>query len=330
MLKKILSPTPFKIFYFVFAYVLSFALWWAYLLYAKNEAAFKEKIELNVIVYRQMNPSKDYMATPDYKNTLEKYKSQRVMIESEGCTLVLLLLWGFYLVRRAFRREMELAELQRNFLLSITHELRSPLSTVKVSLQTLQKRKLEPAQSEKLIANSLSDLNRLESLVNNILFAAKIEKDEPGFMNEEINVSELVQALADRFKDNAKCITIHTGILPGIFLETDVTGFTSLVINLVENAIKYSEPNTAIDVKLTLERGRVLFSVADQGIGISARDKKRVFEKFFRVGSEDTRRTHGTGLGLYIVKRFVEIYHGTISIEDNHPRGTVFKVALNQ
>ena len=186
---------------------------------------------------------------------------------------------------------MEVAEenYQRNFLLSATHELRSPLSTVKVSLQTLQKRRLEPEQSEKLISNSLSDLNRLESLVNNILFAAKIEKDEPGFMDEEINVSELVHALADRFKDNGKSISIHTHILPDMFLETDVTGFTSVVINLVENAIKYSEPDTTVEVKLAQEKGKMVLTVADQGIGISAKDKKRVFEKFFRVGNEDTR-----------------------------------------
>ena len=92
-------------------------------------------------------------------------------------------------------------------------------------------------------------------------------------------------------------------------------------MNLVENAIKYSEPSTEITVSLTESGDKVLLSVADQGIGIADNEKDRVFNKFYRIGNEDTRKTKGTGLGLYIVKRLVEIYSGEISITDNKPVG---------
>lgn len=248
------------------------------------------------------------------------------MIITEGGVFILLLLLGLLRVRKVFLREMELAAQQRNFLLSITHELKSPLATIKLSLQTLTKRKLEPEQSEKLIGNSLLDLDRLESLVDNILFAAKIEREEPGLSSDEINISEIVRSVADRFSHNKKEIVISEEIKNDVYLNADTLAFTSVVINLIENAIKYSPEQTEIKVTLIEDEENTLLSIADNGIGISDEDKNKVFEKFYRVGNEDTRKTKGTGLGLYIVKRVVEIFNGEISIADNSPKGTVFNL----
>lgn len=294
------------------------------MLYAKNETAFTERIELQRITFQKDNPKLDYAASKDYKDLVSKYNRQKFMIVTEGGVFILLLLLGLLRVRKVFLREMELAAQQRNFLLSITHELKSPLATIKLSLQTLVKRKLEPQQSEKLIGNSLVDLDRLESLVDNILFAAKIEREEPGLGSDEINVSDIVRAVTDRYLHNKKAIAITGEIKPDLYLHADALGFTSVVINLIENAIKYSPEQTAMHVVLTEEGGSIVLKVADNGIGISGEDKNKVFEKFYRVGNEDTRKTKGTGLGLYIVKRVVEIYKGEISIKDNTPKGTVF------
>jgi signal transduction histidine kinase len=208
MLKKIFSPDPFKTFYLVFAYILAFSLWWAYLLYAKNETAYKEKIELNQITFWQIHPGDNYTLSSDYKMITAKYARQKVMIETEGSAFVFLLIFGLLAVRRVFKREMQLVRQQHNFLLSVTHELKSPLSTVKLSLQTMAMRKLEPEKEEKLIANSLVDIDRLESLVDNILFAAKIERDEPGFSNDEINLSDITHQVVERFVHNKKSIVL--------------------------------------------------------------------------------------------------------------------------
>ena len=328
MLKKIFSPNPFKVFYLVFAYILAFSVWWAYLLYAKNETAYKEKIELNQITFWQIHPGDDYNSSDEYKMVTAKYKRQKLMIETEGSAFIFLLLAGLLAVRRVFMREMQLARQQHNFLLSVTHELKSPLSTVKLSLQTMAMRKLEPEKEEKLIANSLVDIDRLESLVDNILFAAKIERDEPGFSNDEINLSDITQSVVERLAHNKKNIRIHDEVKPGVYLHADPIGYTSVVMNLVENAIKYSEPATDVMVALTESDGQVFLSVTDSGIGIADSEKGRVFDKFYRVGNEDTRKTKGTGLGLYIVRRFVEIYKGEIGVSDNKPVGSVFKIVL--
>lgn len=297
-------------------------------MYAKNETAFTEKVELYKINFLKANQGVDYKISRDYIDIVSKYQRQKFMIITEGGVFILLLLLGLLRVRMVFSREMELAAQQRNFLLSITHELKSPLATIKLSLQTLGKRKLEPQQSDKLIGNSLVDLDRLESLVDNILFAAKIERNGSFFSNDEINVSEIIRSVADRFLQNKKAITLIEEIKNDVYLNIDTLALTSVVINLIENAIKYSAEKTEVKVLLKEDDENVFLIVADNGIGIRDENKSKVFEKFYRVGNEDTRKTKGTGLGLYIVKRVVEIYKGDISIKDNTPNGSVFTLVF--
>lgn len=328
MLIKKQTQGPFKIFYAVFAYVILFSVWWAYLLYAKNEEAYHEKIELNQISFEANHPGVDYHSTEEYQRVENKYYRQKVMIIAEGSFFLLLLFFGLMRVRRVFLREMELASQQRNFMLSITHELKSPLATIKLSMQTMQKRKLETDKTEQLLSNSLADLDRLESLVDNILFAAKIERDEPGFANEPTNISSIILSIADRLSHNKKSVAIRTVVPDAVYLNTDIMGFTSIIVNLLENAIKYSEPSTEVTITLEENPTGVLLSVRDQGNGIPDEEKLKIFQKFYRIGNEDTRKTKGTGLGLYIVKRIVEIYKGDISVEDNHPKGSVFLIRL--
>jgi signal transduction histidine kinase len=192
------------------------------LLYEKNETAYKEKLELNTIAFKQVNPGMPYPGSKDWHFVTDKYWRQKWMILTEGGAFIFLLFLGFIAVRGVFKREMQLVQQQHNFLLSVTHELKSPLSTVKLSLQTLAKRRheLEAEKTEKLLVNSLIDIDRLESLVDNILFAAKIERDEPGFSNDEINVSDITQLAVERFMQNKKAIRIHDHIKTGVYMPT--------------------------------------------------------------------------------------------------------------
>lgn len=329
MFKGSVAPNPFKIFYLVFAYIVVFSIWWAYLLYAKNETAFQEKVELNRQQFLQQHPLQNYTSSSDYAEILNKHNRQRLMIITEGTVFIVLLLVGLVVVRRVFMREMELAAQQRNFLLSVTHELKSPLSSIKASLQTFQRRKLDAEQADKLVNNSLSDLDRLQALVENILFAAKIEKEQPDFSNESTDVSEVVLQMAEKFSVNKKNIAIQADIAPAVFLKVDRLWFTSVVINLIENAIKYSPRHSSIRITLKQTEGAGAdLLISDEGCGIPVEEREKVFEKFYRVGNEDTRREKGTGLGLYIVKRFAQMYGGTITLSDNIPAGSVFHLHL--
>ncbi len=325
---KIFS-NPFTIFYLVFAYTIAFSIWWAYLLFAKNEAAFREKIELDKFHFQERNSADAvYEETEVYQVQLKKYERQKLMIVTEGGVFVVLLLLGLLQVRRVFSKEIELAAQQRNFLLSITHELKSPLSAIKVALQTMARRSLDAAKTEKLIFNSLGDIDRLESLVENILLAAKIEREEHGLSKVSINISELVESVARRYTNNKKKIVIETVIQPDVMLKTDAVGFTSVVINLIENALKYTEEKKKILVLLSAENNEVKLTVADEGIGIPVNERENIFKKFYRIGNEETRKTKGTGLGLYIVQRFVEIYNGSIAVKENSPQGSVLEISL--
>jgi signal transduction histidine kinase len=328
MFKKIFSPDPFKIFYVVFTYIIVFSLWWGYLLYAKNETAFNEKVELNQQRFALEFNGGNYMDTNEYKNLLSKHNRQRFMIIAEGSVFLVLLFAGLMLVRRVFKREIELAAQQRNFLLSITHELNSPLSSIKASLQTLLRRKPDAEKADILMNNSLLEVDRLQSLVDNILFAAKIERNDHGFLDEQLDVSVITVQAAENVRLNKKGVKIETDIQPDIVMQLDPLGFTSAVINLLENAVKYSPEGSTVKVSLKQKDTTVFLKVEDQGCGIPEEEHEKVFEKFYRIGNEDTRRAKGTGLGLYIVKRFVDIYKGSISINNNLPCGTIFEIKL--
>jgi signal transduction histidine kinase len=133
---RLFGRNPFVLFYIVFGYIIVFTIWWAYLLASKNQTAFDEKIELDKVNYQsKANPVK-YEQTESYLKAYNKYRRQRLMIMGEGLFFLALQIIGLLQVRRIFAKEMELAAQQRNFLHSITHELKSPLSSVKLSLQT--------------------------------------------------------------------------------------------------------------------------------------------------------------------------------------------------
>ncbi len=330
MVKKFFS-NPFAIFYMVFVYTIAFAVWWAYLLYAKNEAAFREKLELDRIhFYTLAGKDADFSSTEIYSRSFEKYERQKLMILTEGSVFVLLLFIGLMQVRRVFSKEIALAALQRNFLLSITHELKSPLAAIKASLQTFQRKGLEEEKRMRLINNSLLDIERLENLVDNILFAAKIEREEHGLTKEITNVSAICEGVVKHFSNNKKSVVVKASIEADVQLETDRIGFTSVVMNLLENAIKYSPSNAVVFLQLYQQGGLVKLAVADNGYGIPPEEKPKVFQKFYRIGNEETRKAKGTGLGLYIVKRFVDVFRGSIAIKDNTPVGTVFELEFKQ
>jgi two-component system phosphate regulon sensor histidine kinase PhoR len=328
-MSKRLHKDPFRIFYIVFAYILIFALWWAYLLFSKNETAYRELITINTIRHEiSGEDGVQYKDTAEYLDIIAKHNRQRLMILGEGMVFVLLLFIGLLLVRRAFKKEIELAQQQRNFLLSVTHELKSPLSSVKLSLQTIQLRNPDAEKKAKLTNNALADIDRLENLVDNILFAAKIERESHGFSDEEVNVSRELNNLCERLSVNKKGIYINKKIDDDLIVKADKLGLTSIITNLIDNALKYSENNSEVFVQLSVEGENMRLCVSDHGIGIDDVEKEKIFDKFYRVGSEETRRTKGTGLGLYIVKRFVEIYNGKIQVEDNKPKGVKFIITL--
>lgn len=253
------------------------------------------------------------------------------MVMGEGSVFLFLLCVGAYFIHASIKKEDKLHENQQNFLLSVTHELKSPLAAIKLSLETIKKRDLDKEQRTTLLRNSLKDIERLDDLVENMLLATKIESRTYSFPKEEFDFSELVNKITDRLQVHScgNQQMINTQIQPGIKVVGDQFALSSVVTNLVENAVKYSGPCAEIAVGLCQNDGKPFLTVSDKGPGIPDSEKMHIFDKFYRVGDENVRKSKGTGLGLFIVKEVLQNHDADISVKDNAPHGAIFEVTFN-
>lgn len=259
-----------------------------------------------------------------------KYVPERKgMIIGEGLIFLAIFIMGVIKLRKHLSRESYYHHQQQNFLLAITHELKSPLASVKLYLQTILKRDLDRSQQQVFLSNSLKDIERLDDLVENVLLATKLENRSFNLPKEDINLSALLDDVVDRMQKNScKTEIIKTDVQEGLILHADKFAITNVVTNLLENAIKYSPPCATVQVDLFEKDDNIIFSVADRGPGIPDEEKKRIFNKFYRMGNENTRKTKGTGLGLYIVRSVLQKHNATIKVKDNVPNGTIFEVTF--
>jgi signal transduction histidine kinase len=257
--------------------------------------------------------------------------SRMAMIMGEGSVFLFLLCIGAYFLHQSIKKESRLHEQQTNFLLSVTHELKSPLAAIKLSLQTIVKRDLDKARQTSLLNNSLKDIERLDDLVENMLLATKIENRSYSFPKEEFDFSELVNKVSDRLQiHTCDCEqNIAAKVQPGIKILGDPFALASVVTNLLENAVKYSGPCAKVSVELTKLNGHPFLVVADNGPGIPDEEKMLIFDKFYRIGDERVRKAKGTGLGLFIVKEVLQNHDADISVKDNVPKGTIFEVTFS-
>jgi len=261
---------------------------------------------------------------------IEVQPERKTMILGEGAVFILLFFTGAYQLQKTLHKEQKLHEQQRNFLLSVTHELKSPLASIKLYLQTILKRSLDKEQMHSFLNNSLKDIERLDDLVENMLIATRIDNRSYSFPKEEFNLSELISKVASRLQiHTCSSQIIKLDLEPEVYVTGDKFALTLVVSNLIENAVKYSPPCEEIKVGLTKSPNGICFTVADKGIGIKDEEKARIFEKFYRVGSEDTRKTKGTGLGLYIVKQVLDKHLALIKVKNNRPAGSIFEVTFN-
>ena len=317
---------PLVVFYILVVYIFLQFCWWAYLLVDLNQEVYEQKTKCEAII--ESNNVNQFSQKQDA--LLSKLHHRWIMVAGEGTVFLILLVLGVTQTRKAFKKETALSQQQKNFLLSITHEFKSPLASIKLYLQTLQKRDLEKEKQQTFIQNAINDTERLNNLVENILTATKIENSSYVFHKEKINLSDVVNELALRFnQDQEKQKIVENHVEPNIFFNVDKLAFVSILLNILENAVKYSPTNSQVKLELNQVSNKIILKVSDEGIGIANDEKTKIFEKFYRSGNEETRKTKGTGLGLYIVKYLVEKHNGTISVKDNSPKGSIFEIVFN-
>jgi signal transduction histidine kinase len=295
-------------------------MWWSYLLFDLNHQIFTLRNELSTLKNQGFDVAEDLLQ--------EKLTQKRLMIFGEGMVFILFLSLGILQIRKSFKRENEVSRQQKNFLMSVTHELKSPVAAVKLFLQTLAKHELERSRQQEIIRRAVDETNRLDHLIGNILMASQLENHAFAVRKDVINLSDLCHHFASGFNARFNKEILQINVQQNLWVLADQEAIKSILLNLTENACKYGPDETPIELSLSADKECAVIQVKDQGSGISQEDKKRIFEKFFRAGNEETRRTKGTGLGLYIVRILTELHQGQIRVMNNQPEGTIFELRL--
>lgn len=309
----------------LFLYVVSAIIFWGVSLENKSQTIYD-------LEYQNLRNSVDSVSdTEVYKNLLaeinEKRSSRTKQYIGEGSTFLLVIIIGAFVVYTSFRRSIRLSRQQNNFMLSVTHELKSPIAAMKLNLQTMARHKLDEEKKTMLIDRCITESNRLNDLCNNMLLASQIEGRQYKPARERLNFTALLQDSIKDYEHSYPGRFVYDE-MPELFFTGDRTLIQMAVNNLLENAIKYTPKDKPVTVALAERDSHVVLTVADNGPGIPDTEKHKVFQKFYRVGNEETRKSKGTGLGLYLTRRIVRQHKGKVSVKDNEPCGAIFEMSI--
>ena len=250
-----------------------------------------------------------------------------IMIIGEGGVFILILMAGFWKIQQSIAKEIQLSQRQNNFMLSVTHELKTPLTSIQLALQTLKKPNLKTEDQADLIAKALGANQRLSSLIDNIINASRLESNDFTPRREIFPLKTFLQNKTAELTASHEQATIKLNCDVDI-IHADAYMLETIFNNLLENAIKYSGENPTMEIIVKQNEKFIEIIVSDQGTGMSAEEKQQIFKKFYRVGNEISRSQKGSGLGLFITSEFVQLHKGRIKCENNKHAGTKFIIEL--
>lgn len=265
---------------------------------------------------------------------LQKYNhatnNKAVMIVGEGLVFFFLLILGMWRILVSIKKDKRLSERQSNFLLSVTHELKTPLASIKLYLQTLIKRDFSPEKREELLQKAIIENQHLEEIVEAILTATRLESQTLVLHKEIIDMNELLVSMVEKYNSASgnNRITFINHEQVQVKIEADAFMIKTIIRNLIENAFKYAQDSERLIVFLRRDQNRVKFGVCDQGPGIHPELQGEIFKKFVRLEHEETRSQKGTGLGLFIAAEFSRLNGGKLTYIPNKPKGSIFEVTL--
>ncbi|MFM9006605.1 MAG: sensor histidine kinase [Flavobacteriales bacterium] len=296
-----------RVLYVLALYVLLQLIWWGYQLI-------------------QINAKLIMASTTDLNAQYHQLRSKVWMVAGEGIVFFVLLAIGFRYIKKTVSRELEIARKERNFLLSVTHELKTPIAAVKLFLETLQTRSLSDEKKTEIVHLSIQETKRLQSLTENILLAARLDNRADGMTEAPVNLSECLKREIKRFQSLTPTV-IEAAIPDGVMIEGDEQMLSALISNLIDNALKYGA-GRKVEVVLQSDSHTTSLNVRDEGAGIPPGEEKRIFDKFYRMGNEETRTSKGTGLGLFIVKSVAVMHKAEVKVTNRPSGGADFSVVF--
>lgn len=265
----------------------------------------------------------------DTINNLNNFK--KVLFWSFGLFGILSVIVSYMISRRNMKPILKSWQQQQDFVNNAAHELRTPMAVIQGKLETmLTKPESTVRDQSNAIILSLSEVRRLNSLTNNMLTLAKTGSNMTTIEKESTDIKQFLENIITPYQEMAefeeKTVTLEVDVNQAIFI--DQKRIHQLLVLLLDNALKYSDAGATIAVKAGIEKKKFVLTIADTGRGISDEAKKHVFDRFYREDKTGNRQTGGTGLGLSIAEWVVHAHGGKITVADNQPQGTVFKVNL--
>jgi two-component system sensor histidine kinase CiaH len=312
------------IYWLMLFYIVSALAWWFISLQKQSRLLAEYKL-------RQLSAQLDSASSPysyqeGYKAILEDKRTDSIKHLSEGLFFLALIIIAAVFVFRSVRRQFKLQQQQQNFMMAVTHELKTPISVARLNLETMQKYSLDPEKQKRLIRTTLEETSRLNFLTNNILTASQLEGGGYQFLKEDLDLSDLLKDCLQDFRNRFPDRIFSEQITAGADVKGDPLLLQILINNLLENAIKYSPKDSPVEAALKKTDAIIELKILDVGPGIPDHEKKKIFTKFYRIGSETTRKTKGTGLGLYLCSKIAADHNADISVTNNHPLGSSFVV----
>jgi signal transduction histidine kinase len=251
------------------------------------------------------------------------------LILTEGLLLLISILVGVYVIFLYWKKQSALVREQRHFISQVTHELKSPLASLQLHLETIRRHQPSPEKLAAFLETMLSDTTRLNGLIDNLLSASRVEQKHWRLDLQTIDFSAFVEKyFRARQFTLPKAGKLTMEIKPGIHAAVDREAMETVLRNLLENAVLYSDKSPRISVSLATEGSNCCLAITDQGRGIDFYEQKKIFKMFYRIRRKD-ENIRGTGLGLFIVHATVRRHHGQVKVESmGKDQGTTFKIYL--
>ncbi len=314
-------------YWMLLVYIIAALLWWFISLEKQNRELSRQQYALLTVKKTDMSEQ----AFSDEQSRIEsESKRNTAKYVAEGVTFLILILVGAAFVYRAVRRQFIVQRQQQNFMMAVTHELKTPISVARLNLETLQKYNLDPEKQKKLIRNTLDETTRLNFLTNNILIASQLEGGRYNSSRDELDLSDLLKDSLQDFRNRFPDRHFREDIEPDADIKGDPLLLQIMISNLVENALKYSPKEAPVSAILRKYRSGIELHITDEGPGIPDEEKKKIFTRFYRIGNEVTRTKQGTGLGLYLCSIIARDHNADISVTNNEPHGSNFAVTFKK
>ena len=307
----------YALYWFMLSYIIAALIFWFISLNTQNE---------EIVTFKKEQLVKE---APDYQAQIQKIdredKRKRFQYIGEGSTFFILIIAGAVIVFRLLRAQFRLARQQRDFMVAVTHELKTPIVVTKLNLETLQKRTLDESVRKRLLSATLAETDRLNALCSNMLLLNEPEKDDSLIVREPIALEGLVEECLSEQKLHYPQRLFESRVEEGIVIYADRMLTRLAINNLLNNAVKYSPKSAAVSVNVIRKDGRALIRVMDEGEGVPSEEVHKIFDKYFRGKGMQAK---GTGLGLYVTQRIVHQSKGTLTVEPNHPKGSIFTISF--